>query len=99
MSANSILLAYIDMVHDLGEIFEKAMKELPRKIYVVVPEWKESTFWPYHEAIKGQYVPNSKFQADGEDVGKLSWSAWFGVCTAADLKDARKKKIVSHLGR
>ena len=36
---------------DLEVIFAKALKELPRRLLIVIPEWNERTFYDLHEYV------------------------------------------------
>ena len=41
---------------DLEVIFAKAVKALPRRLLIVIPEWKERTFYDLHEYVLGEFV-------------------------------------------
>ena len=48
-----ILMIFVDIgkAADLEVIFAKALKELPRRLLIVIPEWKERTFYDLHEYL------------------------------------------------
>ena len=79
---------------DLEVIFAKALKELPRRMLIVVPEWKERSFFDLHEAIPGEFtaIPNDAdaFLENGEATGFRIWNSWFGVYLLKDLKETAK---------
>lgn len=97
------VFADISCVSDLEEIFLKAIKELPKFLVVIIPQWKEKLFWMFHELIVGDYVPFNDFEEGGNPVGRLAWVSWLGIITQKHLKDARKlnlslSSLSSHLG-
>jgi hypothetical protein len=45
---------------DLEIIFAKALKEQPKRILIVIPEWKERKFFDIHSAIHADFISVSQ---------------------------------------
>ena len=88
----------INQSADLEEILLKAVKDLPKKLLVLLPEWKERSFWSTHEGIVGDQVSlpldEDVFLADGEPAGFRLWNCWVGLFDRKALVEAAANKVV-----
>jgi len=87
-----VVFVDINASSDLEQVFAKALKELPAKLYIVVPEFRERAFWKVHEGIYGDFVqlPHDQklFHISSDPCGLFSWNSWFGVYKEEDLRAA-----------
>ena len=64
-------------------IFAKALKELPRRLLIVIPECKERTFYDLHEYVLGEFVAiphdSDSFVESGEVTGFRICNSWLGL--------------------
>ena len=70
---NKQVFVDIGKTADLEVIFGKGLKELPRRLLIVIPEWKERTFYDLHEYVLGEFVAiphdSDSFVESGEVTG------------------------------
>ena len=64
---------------DLEVIFAKALKEFPRRLLIVIPEWKERTFYDLYEYVLGEFfaIPHDSdsFVESVEVTGCQIWNS------------------------
>ena len=53
---NKQVFVDIGKAADLEVIFAKALKELPRRLLIMIPEWRERTLYDLHEYVLGEFV-------------------------------------------
>jgi len=75
-------------------IFAKALKEKPKRILIVIPEWKERKFFDIHSAIHADFISVSHdadaFIAEDDPAGFRIWNCWVGCYTLKDLRKAAR---------
>ena len=72
------------------------MKELPRRLLIVIPEWEERTFYDLHEYVLGEFVAiphdSYSFVESGEVTGFRIWNSWLGLYVQKVLKSVAKEE-------
>jgi len=80
---------------DLEVIFAKALKELPRRLLIVITAWKERTFYDLYEYVLGEFVAiphdTDSFVESGEVTGFRIWNSWLGLYEQKALKSVAKE--------
>lgn len=91
---NRDILVDISDAADLEMIFAKALKEQPKRILIVIPEWKERKFFDIHSAIHADFISVSHdadaFIAGDDPAGFRIWNCWVGCYTLKDLRKAAR---------
>jgi hypothetical protein len=76
---------------DLEEIILNAVKELPKKIVFVIPEFKERNFWEFFKCFENENnffkmsTDSDLYFNNGELVGLRMWNSYIGVLTGKEL--------------
>jgi len=83
---------------DLELIFAKAVKELPRRLVIVIPEWKERTFYDLREYVLGEFVTipqdSDSFVESGEVTGFRIWNSWLGLYVHRRLSSMLQRREI-----
>jgi hypothetical protein len=88
---NLSIFVDIDESSDLEEIILKAIKDLPKKIVFVIPEFKERVFWEFFKCFdcENEFVKMNKdsdlFLNEGESVGFRMWNSYIGVLNGKQI--------------
>ena len=74
-------------------MFANALKELPRRIVMVIPEWRERKFFDVHCAIDAEDFYSVSHDADAFIVDQdpavfRLWDCWMGYYSWKDLGEA-----------
>ena len=81
----------IDESSDLEEIILKAIKDLPKKMVFVIPEFKERVFWEFFKCFdcENEFIKMNKdsdlFLNNGEFVGFRMWNSYIGVLNGKQI--------------
>jgi hypothetical protein len=88
---NRDVLIDISAAADLEIVFSKALKELPRRILMVITEWRERKFFDVHSAIDAEDFYSVSHDADAflvdqDPAGFRLWDCWMGYYSLKNLK-------------
>ena len=76
-------------------IFAKSLNELPRRLLIVIPEWKDRTFYVLHEYVFGEFVAiphdSDSFIESGDVTRFRIWNSWLGLFGQKALKSVAKE--------
>ena len=84
--------------------YVKALKEQPKRILMVIPEWKERKFFDIYSVIHAVFISAfhdaDAFLVGGEPAGFRIWDCWVGCYTLRDLRkvardSGRMKDLIS----
>ena len=90
----------ISAAADLEIVFARALKELPRRILMVIPEWRERKFFDVHSGIDAEDFYSVShdadvFLVDQGPAGFRLWDCWMGYYSLKDLKNGWVKDLMS----
>jgi len=87
---NREVFADISDAADLEMVFVKALKEQPKRILMVIPEWKQRKFFDIHSAIHAVFISVSQdadaFLVGDDPAGFRIWDCSVGSYTLRDLR-------------
>ena len=74
------IFADINHVHDLDDVYKKALKDQPESLLLVVPGWKELSATQWMECVQGEALeitPDSDgFLIGDREAGFRVWKCW-----------------------
>ena len=89
------LFVDINLSADLEEVFDMIMKNPPKKLLIILPEFKERDFWWQFDSISGELLSISHdsdaFYVENHPAGFRMWDCWVGFFTEKQIQSASGK--------